>query len=145
MEIPRFSSMRARNERENKGKKGANYWSTWRKTKDAVGGDEGKGENDRKADSCGETENNDEERGEREEDRWKKKKKKRREEIGRTERKRKREGRGDERNDARARDSYSWVAARVTKRGNRCECETLVGKHQSIDARRRSTCQRALR
>lgn len=48
--------MRARNERENKGKKGANYWSTWRKTKDAVGGDEGKGENDRKADSCGETE-----------------------------------------------------------------------------------------
>ncbi|KAG5324988.1 GLR1 protein, partial [Pseudoatta argentina] len=40
-------------------------------------------------------------------------------------------------------ERYSWVAARVTKRGNRCECETLVGKHQSIDARRRSTCQRA--
>lgn len=56
MEIPRFSSMRARNERENKGKKGANYWSTWRKTKDAVGAMKGGGRNDRKADSCGETE-----------------------------------------------------------------------------------------
>lgn len=57
MEIPRFSSMRARNERENKGKKGANYWSTWRKTKDAVGATKGRREgNDRKADSCGETE-----------------------------------------------------------------------------------------
>jgi len=49
--------MRARNERENKNKKGANYWSTWRKTKDAVGTVKGRGgENDRKADSCGETE-----------------------------------------------------------------------------------------
>lgn len=38
MEIPRFSSMRARNERENKSKKGANYWSTWRKTKGGVRG-----------------------------------------------------------------------------------------------------------
>lgn len=38
VEIPRFSSMRARNERENKGKKGANYWSTWQKTKDAMYG-----------------------------------------------------------------------------------------------------------
>lgn len=50
--------MRARNERENKGKKGANYWSTWRKTKDCAGADGavgGRG-NDRKADSCGETE-----------------------------------------------------------------------------------------
>lgn len=43
VEIPRFSSMRARNERENKGKKGANYWSTWRKTKDGGRGDERRG------------------------------------------------------------------------------------------------------
>ena len=56
VEIPRFSSMRARNERENKSKKEANYWSTWRKTKDAVEAMKGRGENDRKADSCGETE-----------------------------------------------------------------------------------------
>jgi len=48
--------MRARNERENKSKKEANYWSTWRKTKDAVEATKGRGENDRKADSCGETE-----------------------------------------------------------------------------------------
>lgn len=56
VEIPWFSSMRARNERENKGKKGANYWSTWRKTKDCAGARRRDGGNDRKADSCGETE-----------------------------------------------------------------------------------------
>lgn len=56
VEIPRFSSMRARNERENKSKKEANYWSTWRKTKDAVEATKGREKNDRKVDSCGETE-----------------------------------------------------------------------------------------